>query len=57
MPIYDPYSHIVYSMNAADIDSVIINGRIVLDKRNLITADEPEIMHKAAEWGKKIKTG
>ncbi len=56
-PIYDPYSHIVYSMNSADIDSVIINGRIIMDKRKLTTADEPEIMQKAREWGKKIKRG
>jgi len=54
MPMYDPYSHIVYSMSAADIDSVIINGICVLQNRRLLTADEEEILRKAAGWGRKI---
>ncbi len=53
-PMYDVFSHIVYSMSAADIDTVIINGRVVLHNRSLATGDETEIMHKAASWGKKI---
>ena len=54
-PMYDIYSHIVYSMNAADIDTVIVNGKVVIDNRRLTTADESEIINKAVEWGKKIK--
>jgi 5-methylthioadenosine/S-adenosylhomocysteine deaminase len=53
-PLYDVYSHIVYSMNAADIDTVIVNGAVVLDRRELTTADETEIMKRAFEWGKRI---
>ena len=56
-PIYDIFSHLVYSMNAADIDTVIINGKIILRARSLVTGDEPEIMRKAASWGKKIRAG
>lgn len=54
-PLYDVYSHIVYSMSAADIDTVIVNGSVVLDRRTLTTADEAEIMDKAFEWGKRIR--
>ena len=54
-PLYDVYSHIVYSMNAADIDTVLVNGRVVLDKRRLTGADETEIMAKASAWGAKIR--
>jgi 5-methylthioadenosine/S-adenosylhomocysteine deaminase len=53
-PLYDVYSHIVYSMNAADIDTVVITGDVVLERRELTTADETEIMKKAFEWGKRI---
>jgi len=56
-PLYDIYSHIAYSMNAADIDTVLVGGKIILEQRNLTTADEAEIMTKAVTWGKKIKEG
>lgn len=55
-PMYDLYSHLVYSMSAADIDTVIINGKIILRDRSLVTGDEDEIMRKAVSWGKKIKS-
>lgn len=55
-PMYDVYSHIVHAMNSADISTVIVNGRILLEERKSTTGDETEIMHKAAEWGKRIKS-
>jgi hypothetical protein len=42
-------------MNSADIETVLVNGRIVVEKGNLTTADESEIMAKAVSWGRKIK--
>jgi 5-methylthioadenosine/S-adenosylhomocysteine deaminase len=54
-PMYDVYSHIVYSMNPADVETVIIKGRVVLLNRNLTTADESEIIGKGVEWGERIK--
>jgi 5-methylthioadenosine/S-adenosylhomocysteine deaminase len=56
-PMYDLYSHLVYSMNSADIDTVLINGKIVLQNRRLTTGDEEEIIKKAVAWGKKIAAG
>ena len=55
MPLYDIYSHIVYSMNAADIETVLVHGKVVIENRKLTTADETEIMAKAVAWGKKVK--
>ena len=26
-PMYDEYSHLVYAVNGADVDTVLINGR------------------------------
>jgi 5-methylthioadenosine/S-adenosylhomocysteine deaminase len=54
-PLYDIYSPIVYSMDAADIESVLVNGKVVIDHKNLTTADEAEIMAKAVAWGRRIK--
>jgi 5-methylthioadenosine/S-adenosylhomocysteine deaminase len=57
VPLYDIYSHIVHSMNPSDIATVLINGKVVLSEGILTTADETEILHKAIEWGLKIKSG
>ncbi len=54
-PLYDIYSHIVYSLHAADIDTVLVNGGMVVEHRKLTTADEAEILAKASAWGKKIR--
>jgi 5-methylthioadenosine/S-adenosylhomocysteine deaminase len=54
-PIYDIYSHIVYSMRPSDIETVMVNGKIVVDKGKLVTADEAEILAKAKIWQERIK--
>jgi len=54
VPLYDIYSHIVYSMNPSDIGTVLVDGRVVLDKGELTTADEADILQKARGWGRKI---
>ncbi len=54
-PVYNIYSHIVYSMRASDVESVMVAGKLVVDKGRLLTADEEEILEKARNWGLKIK--
>ena len=55
VPLYDIYSHIVYSMNSADISTVMVNGRVLMDNRKLTIADEPGILQNAIAWGRKIR--
>jgi 5-methylthioadenosine/S-adenosylhomocysteine deaminase len=38
-PMYDPYSHLVYCANAADVDNVIINGRVLMRSRKVLGLD------------------
>ena len=54
-PIYDIYSHITYCMRPGDIDTVFVNGKIVLENRKLKTLDEAEVMAKSVAWQDKIK--
>jgi 5-methylthioadenosine/S-adenosylhomocysteine deaminase len=54
-PVYDIYSHIAYCMRPSDIETVMINGRLVLENGNPLTLNEPEILEKAREWQNKIK--
>lgn len=54
-PLYDVYSHLVYAAMASDVETVMVNGRIVINDRKLLTADESEILYKARKWCEKIK--
>jgi 5-methylthioadenosine/S-adenosylhomocysteine deaminase len=54
-PLYDVSSHIVYSAMASDVDTVMVNGKVVVSSGKLVTADETEILHKARLWSEKIK--
>jgi len=54
-PLYNVYSHIVYAAMASDIETVMINGKIIVNEGKLCTADEEEIMAKARVWQEKIK--
>ena len=53
-PIYDIYSHIVYSAMASDVDTVIVGGKQVIKNRNHVEVNEDAILKKAAEWQAKI---
>ena len=54
VPMYDIYSQLAYSLKASDVQTVIINGRLVMRDRKLLTLDEPAILAKARDYGKRI---
>jgi 5-methylthioadenosine/S-adenosylhomocysteine deaminase len=56
-PLYNVYSHIVYTAMASDVDMVMVNGRMVVNNGEFIGADEEEILHTAQQWQEKIKKG
>jgi hypothetical protein len=39
---------------ASDVETVMVNGKVVVDGRKLTTADEAEILYKAKKWSEKI---
>lgn len=49
VPVRNPISNLVYAGNGADVDTVIIDGRIVMEGREVNTLDEGEILQKAKE--------
>jgi 5-methylthioadenosine/S-adenosylhomocysteine deaminase len=48
-PHHDVVANLVYSAQAADIDTVIINGKIVMENRQLLTMNEKAVLQKAQE--------
>jgi len=47
-------SHLVFSANGADVDTVIINGKIVMKNRILQTIDERKLLFDANKAGKHL---
>ena len=56
IPMYNIYSHIVYSMRPSDVEMVMVDGKIVVNEGELLTADESGILSKAEKWGEKIES-
>ncbi len=54
-PIYSEYSHLVYAANGADVDTVIINGKVVMENRQLLTINEGDVMNEVRKIAVKIK--
>jgi 5-methylthioadenosine/S-adenosylhomocysteine deaminase len=54
-PLYNIYSHLVYSASAADVVLNIINGQIVMRNRELATLDLERIMAEVRSIAKQIK--
>jgi 5-methylthioadenosine/S-adenosylhomocysteine deaminase len=54
-PLYNEYSHLVYAANGADVDTALINGKVVMENRRLLTIDETEVMQKVREIALNIK--
>jgi 5-methylthioadenosine/S-adenosylhomocysteine deaminase len=54
-PFYHPYSYLVYAAHSEDVETVIINGKIIMENREFLEIDEDKIIAEAKEAGKKIK--
>jgi 5-methylthioadenosine/S-adenosylhomocysteine deaminase len=47
VPLYNVYSHLVYALKASDVRSSIIDGKLVMLERRLLTLPEAEILDRA----------
>ncbi|MEM3580730.1 MAG: amidohydrolase family protein, partial [Candidatus Bathyarchaeia archaeon] len=43
-PLYNEFSHLVYATKSADVETVIINGKIVMENRRPTTLNVEKIM-------------
>jgi 5-methylthioadenosine/S-adenosylhomocysteine deaminase len=46
-PLYNLYSHLVYAAKASDVTDTIVNGRVLMRDRRLLTLDELAIKARA----------
>jgi 5-methylthioadenosine/S-adenosylhomocysteine deaminase len=50
IPSYDVYSLIVYSLKASDVETSIINGRMVMEKQRVLTIHEGELRRQVERY-------
>jgi 5-methylthioadenosine/S-adenosylhomocysteine deaminase len=54
-PMYNPYSHIVYTAAGSDVIHSIINGKIVMENRNLLSINLEDIIERANQESKRVR--
>jgi 5-methylthioadenosine/S-adenosylhomocysteine deaminase len=53
-PLYNIYSHLVYATKATDVRTVVIEGRVVMRDRRLLTLNEALIKQQARDFRARI---
>ena len=56
-PRYDIMANLVYAAKSSDVETVIIDGKVVMENRVIKTFNESEVLNKAREIGKKLAGG
>ncbi len=53
-PMNDPMSAVVYSMQGSDVDTVIVNGVVLMENREMVFVDEEKIKYEANKAAKRL---
>jgi 5-methylthioadenosine/S-adenosylhomocysteine deaminase len=54
-PMYDPLSHLVYTTRGDDVRTTIVNGRVLMRDRHVLTLDEPAVLAEARRFAGKVR--
>jgi 5-methylthioadenosine/S-adenosylhomocysteine deaminase len=54
-PMYDAVSHLVYVTRGDDVRTTIVNGRVLMRDRKVLTLDEPKVLADARLYADKVR--
>jgi 5-methylthioadenosine/S-adenosylhomocysteine deaminase len=54
-PMYDPLSHLVYTTRGDDVRTTIVNGRVLMRDRKVITLNEATVLADARAFAEKVR--
>ncbi|MBI3207733.1 MAG: amidohydrolase family protein [Candidatus Solibacter usitatus] len=54
IPMYSVVSQMVYALKGSDVNDVMVNGKLIVKDRNVLTLDAKAILAKAEEYRAKI---
>lgn len=55
VPVYNPYSALVYSAYAPNVKHTIVDGKILMKDREMTTVDEEKIRKEALDFADKVR--
>jgi 5-methylthioadenosine/S-adenosylhomocysteine deaminase len=55
VPVYNVYSQLVYATKASDVETVMINGRLVMTNRRVLTINEPLVRARANRYRDQVR--
>jgi hypothetical protein len=55
LPLYNYYSHLVYVIGRESIETVIVNGKILLEHREFKTIDIDKVKANAKNFTQEVK--
>lgn len=56
-PIHNIHSLLAYCANGADVDTTIVNGKVLMQHRQLLTIDEEELLQQVSIRAKRVVEG
>jgi 5-methylthioadenosine/S-adenosylhomocysteine deaminase len=54
-PLYDPVSHVVYVTRGGDVRHTVVNGRVLMRDRKVLTLDAARVLAEARAWVEKVR--
>jgi 5-methylthioadenosine/S-adenosylhomocysteine deaminase len=54
-PVYDPVSHLVYTTRGDDVQTTIVNGRVLMRDRKMLSLDEAAVLAEARRWAVQVR--
>jgi 5-methylthioadenosine/S-adenosylhomocysteine deaminase len=54
-PMYDPVSHLVYATRGDDVQATVVNGKVLMRGRRVLTLDEGAILAEARMLSEKVR--
>jgi len=55
VPLYNVYSQMVYALKGADVEDVMVNGKLVVRDAKSLTLNAAQILAKAREYGEQVR--
>jgi 5-methylthioadenosine/S-adenosylhomocysteine deaminase len=54
-PMYDPISHLVYTTHGDDVRTTIVQGKVLMKDRRVLTLNEASVLAEARSWADKVR--
>jgi 5-methylthioadenosine/S-adenosylhomocysteine deaminase len=54
-PIYDPMSHLVYATRGDDVRTTIVNGRVLMREKTIVSLDEAAVLGEARRLAVQVR--